>query len=465
MLVLVRWIFIMVVCGCTSTRTVARPGDPRLRSGGHPAGFAISTTGLLRSRIDPNSKLRLRSNAGVWTKPILASEVFADAHGLWLPRSPARIVRIATRIEIEGASPALTALLVETKPRDAQLTRDGERWILTGNLRPWLEDLDRRADPDEPIGRVTAWTPQGLAVSLDAATYEDFFHEVVWVHAGWNWEDIKEVKVQNFSGGKSLALAAAVTPLVVAAAVIAAPFAALAGGSGGKRRQDHRIDYAQVATVVGAMVVIAATSSQTTDEFAATLAPAPVALSSRMFTLGARVRARHRGTLSLDGAVAFAGDHVATGLVGRLRYKDFYELGFGVRELFVHSKPATAAVFGRSTPSIASPCRWASNSVVEVTSGRFAFRSAFATPRDGGSERSTPPRRTTWRREMTDAGRSPRRSSSASGSSVLWRHAVACKRGVQRAGTVGDRCVSSPRLWRRAVCRARSRRHPVLVDA
>lgn len=335
---------ILAHVGCTTTRTVASVEDGRLRSGGHTQGFAAATRTPWRSRIDAQSKLRVRSKAGAWSAGVVAGEVYVNDVGLWVERKDVWIPEVLDRVEIAGASPIFATLLAATKPRNAQLVHDGDRWVLAGGnraLQPWLIDLDARiaGSDSEPLhaelAQIRGVSDQGITRTLNNSPFRGFMDLETAAKFGWAWSEISALEVENLSPGKTFGVFLGTS----AFAILLLPIALVGSGGSGS----VKVSGPKLGLVPGSPLSVALDAADAVANSALTaslpapgswepqLAPTPVTGTSRMFTLGARVHALLRGTLTLDTSAAFAGDHLGTGLMVHARIAELLEVGGGVR--------------------------------------------------------------------------------------------------------------------------------------
>ena len=366
---------------CTSTRQLADLSDLRLRTADHDGGFVVHTTEPWRERIDPNTRIRLHSPAAGWTDRLSGGDLYVDTGGAWIDRQ-VELSELADVIRINDLSADAEAQLAATRPRDARLERDGDGWLVSGQLlRGWLDDFEKavaRLDPKSatvvvcdgqcsPVTRRTLVGDDALMYSLrnvhsaePLGTWRVYSKRQGWLppvrgvalialldagHAtrvGWRWSDVDTIEVENISGGKTLGAivgTAAVSVLLAPLAFVLNGVGSVHGGSGG----------GSAATVGNAASRLGAGGGGGRDDamgsWVPELAPAPDLAASRMFTTGSRVRAIVRPTLALDGTFARRGQLFGTGVIARLRFGDVFEIGGGVRFLAVRdAMPAPAGV-------------------------------------------------------------------------------------------------------------------------
>jgi len=351
--------FLLFLVGCTSTRQLARPADPRLRAPIGGDGIVVATTEPWKMRVDPFTTLRVRSSDGAWSQPIESKVARVDEQGVWLDGGNPVLAQYADEIELSRAPSELLAILEATRTADAALSVDGDVATLRADpsvMQIWLvaiEDAiekrgialeheirgrrtgDRR---DLPRGEAAAvfdispasiciHTPQlGWGRPLENYRLRTALHARTPARVGWPWSQVAAVEVENMSGGKTLGAIFG----IAAAAVVIAPVALLARGvplaqgrapSGGRALTNTADALGRIGT------------GGRTDPGRWQPEPAPEASlrARRMFSDGAIARALLRGTLALDGFAAKTGDLAGSGLVAKLRIRDAFEIGGGVR--------------------------------------------------------------------------------------------------------------------------------------
>ncbi|HEY1556905.1 MAG TPA: hypothetical protein VGF94_18845 [Kofleriaceae bacterium] len=299
---------------CTSTRQLADPLEPRLRSPGNTSGFAVRTTDRWRGRIDPQAELRFRDARGRWTQTVDANDLRVDQDGAWIEQD-GTILEAADEIEIANLPADLARSLAETQPAiGAQLRGDRGGWHLTGeSLHAWIDTFFVRAG-DAPLGEWRFHVAAGWVGPVDGDTLTAMLQQrSMPVRTGWRWSDMRAVEVTNVSGAKTLAALPLLFGVQALELTGGSPYVTSGGGDG------------QSAPAA----------------WPATLArdgadPRP------LFSTGARARGWVLPMLVLDGGIA--GDANDAGALVRLRLGGMYDVGGGARRIDFSDQRATLAV-------------------------------------------------------------------------------------------------------------------------
>ena len=363
-----RALCLLLLVGCTSTRQLSSPADPRLRAPARGEGIVVTTQSRWKARIDPNTRVRLRSADGTWSDRVEGRDLYVDRRGLWVESGVLQIARHADEVELVGLTPELLAVIEQTRPAAGELRQDGDVWRMAGGvdpLRSWLVALEAAITPKGNARRVVEMCVDQLACSslagADAevrARFAAFDMRIteIRIHTpqqgwreplyysrlidalrigarsriGWPWEHIAAIEVENVSGGKTLAaiigtMAFSIVVLPVAALVRTAPpgqgWKASSGGSGVRL----------AGNTVEALARAGNPGMPVRGGWEPELASTESARAKPMFSTGAKVRAIIRPTLALDTGAAKTGDLVGTGLIAKLRLMDAFEIGGGVR--------------------------------------------------------------------------------------------------------------------------------------
>ncbi|HEY4178600.1 MAG TPA: hypothetical protein VGM90_17250 [Kofleriaceae bacterium] len=363
------WILVAgALTACTTTRTLASFGG--LEGGGHRTGFALKTTTPFRSRVDANSTFYLQSKDGAWSSPVKARDAYADANGIWIAKESVLMHDVLDFIELDGVNPITGTLLAATQPAGGELVHapGTDHYVLQGGHKAvgaWLGDVATRIRGSEsdalhaPLFRIVGSNDQGYRRVVINAALDEFDGIDASSKFGWAWKDIGAVEVENPSAGKTFGATVGIAALTAALLPVALAAGALGGGSTGNFHFGHPRHPsgggAHPGLEIAAQVIDAGTRPSTphatSDQFDATLAFAPVASTSRMFTTAARVHGIIRGTLALDSSVAYAGDHLGAGLIAKVRLGEMFELGAGAREVTTHDAMGWRA---STTPVIAA---------------------------------------------------------------------------------------------------------------
>lgn len=335
-----RALLLVLAVGCTSTRQMASPADPRLRTGGHTAGFVVKTQGVWRERIDPNSVIQLRNANGAWTPQLWGRDLHVDGTGVWVEKANVRPVRFADQIEITGAPDDLIAALAASQPASGELRQAGDTVVIAADrsaLGAWIAAVS----PGPKVHSIRVHTAeQGWRAPLYNSRLADMDLLATSTKLGWRWDEVAAIKVQNLSGGKT---AAAIVG-TAAVAVVLAPVLLLAGTAGGMRNYDGPTRGSSGPTVrgtldtAGTLVDLAVTADRAhpMGTWAPQLAPAESVSAKPLFSTGAQWRSAIRPTLAMDAGAASDRDSLGTGLVARVRLGDVFEIGGGVREVWAH---------------------------------------------------------------------------------------------------------------------------------
>ena len=342
-----RALCLILLLGCTSTRQLSSPADPRLHAPVTGDGVVVATTTRWKERLDPNTQLRLRSEDGRWTDRLVGRELYVDAHGLWVGSPILRIAQYADAVELVGATPALLDLIERHRPAAGALRQDGDAWTLVGDpavLGPWLGALEQALAGVDPLEGVDAQLASIRVHTLQQGWRAPLFNSPllaglrigVTTKVGWRWDEVAAIEVENLSGGKTLAA----TVGSLAGAVIVLPAALLLGGAGGSvggtwhpsTGGGHSGGGFRVATrVVAAVAQAGQGGAQVRGTWDPELAGTESVRARPMFSTGARVRSVIRPTLALDTFAANTRDLVGSGLIAKARFLDVFELGGGVR--------------------------------------------------------------------------------------------------------------------------------------
>ena len=362
-----RALCLMVLLGCTSTRQLASPADPRLRAPIRGEGIVVTTKTPWKERIDPNTRLRLRNADGTWSDRLEGRELHVDQRGVWVDSGVLQIARYADEVELVGATPELLAVIEQTRPPAGVLRQDGEAWRMLGgvdSLRSWLVALERAVTSTRNARRVIAMCVDRLACSsLDPADEQVRAHYAAFdvrfleirIHTpqqgwrpplydsrlidalrigvtskiGWPWERVAAIEVENLSGGKTLAaivgtMAAAIVVLPVAMLFRGVPTARGWKPSGGR-------GVTLAGDTLEGLARAGNSGMSARGAWEPELASTESIRAKPMFSTGAKVRSFVRPTLALDTGAAKTGDLVGTGLIAKLRLMDVCEIGGGVR--------------------------------------------------------------------------------------------------------------------------------------
>ncbi|MEO7091787.1 MAG: hypothetical protein ABI175_00970, partial [Polyangiales bacterium] len=163
-----RALWLILLVGCTSTRQLSTPADPRLRAPVRGDGIVVTTTTPWKERIDPNTRLRLRSADGAWSDRLEGRELHVDQRGLWVDSGVLRIAEYADEIELVGATPELLDVIEQTRPPAGGLRQDGEAWRMVGGvdpLRSWIAALEAAVTPTGSARRVVEMCIDRVACS------------------------------------------------------------------------------------------------------------------------------------------------------------------------------------------------------------------------------------------------------------------------------------------------------------
>ena len=328
---------VLLVSACSSTRQLAAPGDVRLRTGGHGAGFVVGTTTPWKERVDPNTKLRLRNAEGAWSPVLEGRDLHVDDRGVWIDSGSIPALRWADQIEIAGAPAQLLDAIEAARPADGELRANGTAWIMSGALRPWMEALAGRPEIDERLASFRVHTPQqGWRAPLYGSRFIDGLRRSFDSKVGWRWDEVAQIRVQNLSGGKTLAAIIGTSALAIVIAPIALAYGGLrsVGNHGGAPVRPISIDGTKVEAA--ARIVDEAFDPERVTvpgSWAPQLAASESTHARPLFSTGANVRSVIRPTLELDAGAATDGDLMGTGLLARIRLGDVFEIGGGVREV------------------------------------------------------------------------------------------------------------------------------------
>lgn len=335
-----RVLLVVLLVGCTSTRQLASTTDPRLRTGGHTAGFVVKTTTPWRERIDPSSVIQLRNASGAWTPQLWGRDLHVDGTGVWVEAPNVRPVRFADQIEITGTPDELVAALAAAQPASAELHQTGDTVVLAaerGVLAAWIAAVS----PGPKVHAIRVHTAeQGWRAPLYHSRLVDMDLLTTSTRLGWRWDEVAAIKVRNLSGGKT---AGAIVG-TAAVAVVVAPILLLASTAGGVKNYDGPTGRSSGPTLDGTLdtagklvdLAIEADRAHPRGTWAPRLAPAESLSATPLFSTGAQWRAVIRPTVSLDAGAASAGDSAGTGLALRVRLGDVFEIGGGVREVWAH---------------------------------------------------------------------------------------------------------------------------------
>lgn len=359
-----RALCLVVLFGCTSTRMLSNPTDPRLRAPVVGEGIVVTTTTPWKERVDPSTKLRLRSTEGTWSTQLAGRDLHVDQHGVWI-ESGVLVARYADQIELAGATPELLAAIEHTRPSGGELRQDGEVWQMLGGAEPvwaWLVALEAEVTPTgdarravemcmdrqaclalddgrveqvrahfaalaAPLAEIRIHTAQqGWGAPLYSSRLIDALRAGVTSKLGWRWERVASIEVENLSGGKTLA--AILGTAVAAIVVVPAAFIMRAGNAAQGRGTRNEVSFVGDTLT---RLAQANTGWAARGTWAPELATTESSHAKPMFATGANVRAIVRPTLAIDTGAAKAGDLVGTGLIAKLRIKDVFEIGGGVR--------------------------------------------------------------------------------------------------------------------------------------
>ena len=359
---------VLGLVACTSTRQLAGPVDPRLQTPDHGAGFVVRTTERWHERIDPNTTIRFHSAHDGWSDRLQGRDLYVDGAGVWIDRQ-AVLSELADAVWIGGLSPDAAAELEATRPADGRLDRDGDGWILSAPrlmLRPWLSklelaiaDLDpagasvfvcdapcetsrpRRLVGDdarlynlrivhsgEPLGTWRVYSRrQGWLPPVHGVALIELLDGGRATKAGWRWDRVDAVEVENISGSKTLG--AIVGTVALSIALLPAALVLNGLGSSGI---GHGSSGARAGNAAGhALGGGGGGGPAKPGDWMPEIADRTSLDARRLFSTGSRVRSIMRGTVSIDGAAVTRRDLIASGMIGRLRFADIFEIGGGVR--------------------------------------------------------------------------------------------------------------------------------------
>jgi hypothetical protein len=321
---------LLVLVACTSTRQLADLSDPRLHRPEHSAGFVVKTTERWHERVDPNTTIRFRDVHGRWTDAFAGRDLFVDREGAWVERVvfPADV---ADAVRIVGLDEEAAARIADDRPIGASVERDGDAWVLSAprhTLKRWLPK----------IGAQGTWTFSShggpFQDPVRGATLEYFLHEGRTMRVGWRWNDIRAARVENISGGKTLAAVVGTGAASAAAAALVGPFLLLGGalpmggaghGGGG-------------GSSLGNIPGPTGGSHDTTPvDWAPDMAPTTSIDAAPLFTTGARVRSLVRPIAALDASSSLHRDLLGSGVSVRVRFADIFEIGGGARATLARS--------------------------------------------------------------------------------------------------------------------------------
>ncbi len=358
-----RALWLIVLFGCTSTRQLANPTEPRLRA---PIAerIVVTTTTPWKETIDPNTRLRLRSADGTWSNQLAGRDLHVDQRGVWVDGG-VTIAQYADEIELADASPELLAVIAQTRPPGGELVPDGDRWRMRGaaaHLWAWLVALESATTPtaaerrmyalcldrlacrsadagafdriyahyaafDAPVAMIRIHTPQqGWRDPLHDTRLIDGLRVSVRSKVGWPWERIAGIEVENLSGGKTLGAILG----TAAAAIVVLPVAFVLRGVDSA---EHRGGGSKLSFGGDSLAAIARAdqTSAARGDWTPELASTASTRAPRMFSTGTSLRAIVRPSLAIDLGAASSGDAAGTGLIAKLRFMDAFEIGGGVR--------------------------------------------------------------------------------------------------------------------------------------
>jgi hypothetical protein len=351
--------------GCASTRQLAEPADPRLRTSGHGDGFVVHTDERWKERVDPLTTVRFQNRWGGWSEGSFGYELFVDPAGAWVERK-LPLETFVDGVRIEGMTQDAFHQITLTKPDDGTLELDPTGATLHAApavLTHWIADLEIavwRLDrynahvctycPPQPDSR-SVRTYQGKVYVIDrlgkdelgtwrfhATTGErlaplhgyellDAIENGVTRKVGWPWRDVSAVMVSNVSGMRTLggivlysALAAAMTP--VAAVAPKAPLVL-----------DPKIDAEPPAATWTPSL------GERDDQHA-----------GHLFSTWSRVRAAADPELSIDLTMSRHADLMSTGLIARFQFAELFEIGGGVRDEIVDAPIVTKGIARETMP-------------------------------------------------------------------------------------------------------------------
>lgn len=337
-----RALLLVLLVGCTSTRQMASTTDPRLRTGGHSAGFVVKTKGIWRERVDPNTVVQLRNADGAWTPQLSGRDLHVDDRGVWIEAANVRPVRFADQLEITGAPDDLVTALAAARPPLGELHQTGDTVVISADrseLGAWIAAVS----PGPRVTSIRVHTAeQGWRPPLNNSRLVDIDLLATSTKLGWRWDEVAAIKLQNLSGGKT----AAALVGTAAIAVVVAPIALLAGTAGGMRNYDGPAGGGRgsgpsldgTLDTAGRLVDLAieADRAHPRGTWAPQLAPAESLSSKPLFSTGAQWRSVIRPTLSFDAGAATDKDSLGTGVIARIRFADVFEIGGGAREVWAH---------------------------------------------------------------------------------------------------------------------------------
>lgn len=383
-----------VLFGCTSTRT-ARVGDLQRLTPGLDRGVALATTAGWRSRLDPNTWVRLENKRGGFSKTIRAADLRVDARGVFAPTRLSMTDALGA-IRIEGIDEGVRELVEPTPGVSVKQLRGGALLIegRPAELSAWVGAFVKRVTDrfplDETPGLVRARDNGAVALCGDldepgcVAAAGDRVELMRWerdmpeligtwrlrVGATWQaplagssllvtlrwgvdsiahypWAEIAAVELTDVSGVKTAGAIvgyAAITTALLPLALLGAGFGALPGrggssGSGGGSG-GNALSLGRVGGLGGGHV-------PADGAWTGALDATPRADTRRLFSGSARRKSAVRFTLSGDTAV----DTLRAGsLVERLslgvRLGDLVELGGGLGYAWVPGATERHDLFG-----------------------------------------------------------------------------------------------------------------------
>ncbi len=334
------------LAACTTAHQIADTTDVRLRAPGHASGLVVD-----HQRIDPNTELRFRDRDGHWTMGISGRSLYVDREGAWLDHV-VTAWDVADAVRIEGLSEPAAQLIQATFPDEGgTVERDGNAWVLAAHrtaLKRWLQELELgiarlgaidevdvpgESEPEHLQGddaklyvlevqhmgaELGTWSfsSRGGAwqVPLRGAQLVEFLHAGRQLKMGWRWRDIAGIRVDNISGGMTLA--------GILVGLVSIPITS-------DSRAVERMNAQPPA-----------------ETWAPELAP-PESLGARkLFTTSATVHAIVRPIVAFDSTLALRGDLFSSGVSTRVRLYDVFELGGGVRLAETRGMTTTRQVTG-----------------------------------------------------------------------------------------------------------------------
>lgn len=385
-----------VLFGCTSTRT-ASVRDVRRLGADLERGVALETTGRWRSRLDPNTWVRLENKRGSFSDPVRARDLRVDKRGLFAP-GHAELAAALNAVRVEGMSPEARALIepldgvavktlagggllfqgpaprvhawvtdflkrvAERAPqgpvdRRVRVRADGSLALCSGPTEPdcvrVTRELSRRArwERDMPA-LVGAWTLRVGSTwhgPLEGSSLLVTLERGVDATAHYPWSEIAAVELTDVSGAKTFsallgytAISIAMLPLAALGAGIGAlPGKTSASGSSGSSSGSSG------GSSGGSLSLGGGGGSPGPGDWTGEFETAPGPRTRRLFSRSARRKSLVRLTLSADSGV----DSVhARGLVERLtlgvRLADLVEIGGGVGHAWIPDASDRHDVFG-----------------------------------------------------------------------------------------------------------------------